>query len=362
MATEWSWQIADSAFKPLGDILNFHEAKLALPLNKINTASFQVRLDNPLAESMISDLGYIKIYRNKVMLFYGPLITVAEVGSGDNASMQVNAAGPEWFFSQRLLGKTAAGIKMTGAEARSAKFVSLLNGTNIESHIDYTTGPISGGSTAIYETTPFRTLAEVLDDMSNTAEGFDWDIIPQENVVNSVVTSQKIGRLVAANVLMAEQANAVFEWGVGRHNIASFTRTVDRSTLANRCYNITAAGPEAAGAPTVVAENAESIATYGVQEVLVNASILSTALRQALVNENVEVRKNPRQTIAFAPTTGGVNVPILGVDFKVGDSVRVRLVQKEAIHFDAMVRVWGAEFSLDENLKEVQTLTVSNTN
>jgi len=369
--TEWSWQLTDSTFKPLGDILNFREAKLTLPLNKVNTASFNIRLDNPLAVSMISDLGYLKIYRNKVLLFYGPLITVAEVGAGDNATIQVNASGPEWIFTQRLRGRQASGIKTLGANARSAKFIEHLASANAEgeTHIDYTTGPISGGSTAIYESTPYRTLAEVLDDMSNTAEGFDWDIIPQENYINGLVVSQKIGRIIIANEINVEQANAVFEWGVGRNNIASFTRTVDRTTLANRAYNFTAAGPEAAGAPTVSAENASSISTYGLQEALVTANILNTTLRQALVNENIEVRKNPRQTIVFQPSTNvapnaltGVSpVPSVGVDYKIGDSVRVRIVQKEVIHFDAMVRVWGAEYALDENFKETQTLTLSNT-
>jgi hypothetical protein len=362
----WSWQLTDASFNPVGELLNVREMKLALPLNKVNTASFNVRLDNPFVKNMISDLGYIKVYREKVLVFYGPLITVAEVGAGDEATMQVNAAGPEWFFSQRLRGRTAAGVKQTGSEARSAKFVAHLASANgdAETHIDYTTGPISGGSTSVYETTPYITLAEVLSAMSNTAEGFDWDVLPTENFINGVVVSPKIGRLIIANEIMSEQPNAVFEWGVGRNNIASFTRNVDRTTLANRAYNFTAAGPEAAGAPTVTAEDGTSIAAYGLQEALVSASILNTTLRQELVNLNVEVRKNPRQTIVFQPVTddGTGRVPVLGRDFKVGDSVRVRLVQNTTSHFDAMVRVWGAEYAIDENLKETQTLILSNTN
>lgn len=370
--TQWSWQLTDSTFKPIGEIVNFREAKLLLPLNKINTASFNIRLDNPLAASMISDLGYLKVYRNKVLLFYGPLITVAEVGTGDTSTIQVNAAGPEWIFSYRYRGRQASGIKQLGSEARSAKFVAHIASANsdAETHIDYTTGPISGGSTAIYETTPYRTIAEVLDDMSNTAEGFDWDIIPQENYVNGDVISQKIGKIIIANEINVEQANVVFEWGEGRNNISSFTRTVDRTTLANRAWNFTSAGPEAPGAPTVSDEDATSISTYGLQEALISANILNTTLRQALVNENVEVRKNPRQTIVFQPTTivgpnpltEVSNVPSVGIDFKVGDSVRVRIVQNKVVHFDGMVRVWGAEYALDENLKETQTLTLSNTN
>jgi hypothetical protein len=361
----WSWQLTDSGFNPVGELVNAKEMKLSLPLNKINTASFNVRLDHPLASNLSTDLGYLKIYREKSLLFFGPLITVAEVGEGDNATMQVNASGPEWIFSQRLCGRGATGTKLVGSEPRSAKFVVQLAARNTdgETHIDYTTGPISGGSTAIYETTPYRTLAEQLNDMSNTAEGFDWEVYPIENFEDGVVTGTKIGRLVTANEITIEQPSTVFEWGAGRNNIASFTRNIDRSTMTNRAWNISAAGPEAPGAPTVSAESAESIAKYGLQEALISAAILNTTLRQLLVNENIEVRKNPRQTIVFQPVidNGSGRVPVLGKDYKVGDTVRVRLVLNGSPHFDAMVRVWGAEYALDENLKETQVLTLSNT-
>lgn len=361
----WSWQLTDSAFNPVGEILNAKEMKLALPLNKINTASFNIRLDNPLASTISTDLGFVKIYREKVLLFFGPIITVAEVGEGDNATMQVNCSGPEWIFSQRLCGRTYRGGKFLAANARSAKFVEELVARNIDAelHIDYTTGPISGGSTAIYETTPFRTLAEVLNDLSNTAEGFDWEVYPVDNYSAGEVKGTKIGRLVIANAITTARPNAVFEWGIGRNNISSFTRNIDRSTLTNRAYNFTSGGPEAPGAPTVVAESAESIAKWGLQEDLISAAIQSTELRQALVNENIEVRKEPRQTIVFQPVTddGTGRVPTLTKDFNVGDSVRVRIVLNGSTHFDAMVRVWGAEYALDENLKETQTLTLSNT-
>lgn len=361
----WSWILTDSAFNPIGEILNAKEMKLALPLNKINTASFNIRLDNPFAQQISSDLGYIKIYRNKQLLFFGPLITVAEVSEGENASIQINAAGPEWIFSQRYSGKSASGIKQETAIARSAKFVEHLAARNAEGemHIDYTTGPISGGSTSAYISTSFRLLSEILNDMSNTAEGFDWEVYPIENFVEGVVTGAKIGRLITANEIMSAQPNTVFEWGVGRNNISSFTRNIDRSTLANRAYNFTSAGPEAPGAPTVVAESAGSITRWGLQESVISAAILNTELRQLLVNENIEVRQNPRQTVVFQPVTddGTGRVPTLNKDFKVGDSVRARIVKNGEVRFDAMVRVWGAEYLLDVNLKETQVLTLSNT-
>lgn len=357
---QWQWLLTDAAFNPVGEILNARERKLILPLNKVNTASFKLRLDNPLVEQLATDLGYVKVYRNKVLMFYGPLISVQEVGEGDVSSLVATCSGPEWILTQRLSGKTAAGIKLASGITMSTRFVELLAASNAEgeTHIDYTTGPITGGSSVGYETTPFRTLAEILNDMANTANGFDWYVYPKENFSGGALLNQKIGRLALASAINAIQENAVFEWGTGRSNVAKFTRVVDRSTLANRVFHIGPGGPEATGSPTVSAEEPVSISQWGLQEALVSASILNNTLRQEFVNENIVVRKQPRQTIALDPAgdDGTGKIPQLGIDFNIGDSIHFRTDRLG----DNLVRVWGAEFTLDENNKEVQTLTLSN--
>jgi exosome complex RNA-binding protein Csl4 len=99
---------------------------------------------------------------------------------------------------------------------------------------------------------------------------------------------------------------------------------------------------------------------------MIAANVLNTAMRQTLVNEAVEVRKRPRQTVALVPvsdvTSGeGKRVPVFGIDYNIGDSVRARIVYENSVHLDAMVRVWGVGFVLDKDGKETQTLTVSDT-
>jgi hypothetical protein len=364
---KWTWEITDAAFNPIGEILNAKERKLTLPLNKVNTASFKIRLDNPLAESLSTDLGYIKIHRNGLLLFYGPLISVQEVGEGDNSSMHITASGPEWIFSQRLAGKTFEGIKYTLEQkvtrAEGIRFLLRATNESSETHIDFETGPVSTTGFVAYESPPFKLISEVFNDLGNTAEGFDWAVHPLENISGNGVFSQKIGRLEIVDVIGTKQDNAVFEWGTGRNNISYFSRTLDRSTLLNRAYHIGPGGPDATGSPTETAQDASSIATYGLQEGVISASILNNELREKLVKENVEVRKNPRQTIIFQPSlddeTG--RVPVLGKDFNVGDIVRARIVLDKVEHLPiSEVRVWGAEFTLDDNEKETQTLTLSN--
>src|SRR6516164_7930109 len=110
----WSWQLTDSSFVPVGELTNVKEPKLSIPLSKTNTASFTIRLDNPLVNYLNDTSAYMKIYRKigtgiANLLFFGPVQTVQEVSTGDEATLQVNASGISWVFSKRLTGKASNG-------------------------------------------------------------------------------------------------------------------------------------------------------------------------------------------------------------------------------------------------------------
>lgn len=361
----WSWQLTDLNFNPIGEFQNAHEMKLQLPQGKVKTASLILRLDNPLVPYAAECEGCVKVYREKQLLFFGPIQTAQEVGNAGTDTFAINASGPEFIFAKRLTGKTAAGIVVAAkAFANGALiFTNLLDASNTESetNIDYLSGPISGGIAAGevgYKATPFKYLSEVLNDLSNTADGFDWRVLPLENIASGQVASPKIGRFESAELLSSEQANAVFEYGAGRANVATFTRGASRTTQINRAYHIGPSGPEATESPTESAEDSGSRTKWKLMEEVVNATILNNQLRLALCEENVAVRKNPRQTVIFQPASDLVaSVPILGRDFNVGDTVRLRLMPGGIKRLDVAVRVWGVEFTLDENLKEQQIIT-----
>jgi hypothetical protein len=341
--------------------------KLNLALNKVNTASFQIRLDDPLGEPVMATLGYLKIYFNKVLIFFGPIITATEVGEGDveNASVQVNASGPEWIFAQRLAARTkAAAVKSEPAPELSDIFAEYIVACDAENdtHIWFPSEAISGGSTFGYETPLYRQPSEILNDMVNTTDGFDWRVTPIENYFAGGVSSSKIGKFEAAKVLNTFQPGTIFEWGTGLHNVTAYSRAVDRSTLLNRAYHILSEGPEVehgliTSDPTL---GKESIERWGLQEGVISASLLNESMRQELVNEHVTVRRNPRQTITFQPNADPVT-PSLGRDFNLGDSVTARIGYQGSLRYQSMVRVWAAEFTLDENLKETHTLVLSDT-
>lgn len=366
MTPVWSVQVENAAFKPVGEVLNYREFKLPIFVNKVRQCSFKMRLDNPISETLLTatEPRYIKVYRNQKIVFHGPAITVQEVGqSGSNAeesALQVNALGPEWVFAKRLVGKTAAGLKWASGTARAVQFRELLEtmkGEGFPTRINLGAATITSTSKAAYETTPFRTLAEVLADISETFEGFDWIVNPEE----FAATGKYIGALNCEDIIGTTKSNAVFEWGVGRANIANYTRVIDRTEQINRDYHITTAGPEAPGAPTVTKQDGTSQSTWGLQEATIQASILNQTLRESLAEENINVRKVPRQTIAFQPVPddGTGRVPQIFTDFGIGDKIRARIALKGTVHFDALVRCYGCTFELDEALRETQVLTLA---
>jgi hypothetical protein len=375
MAT-WSWQLTDSGFNPVGELTNIKEPKLSIPLGKVNTASFTIRLDNPLMNYLNDTSAYLKVYRKvsggtNNLLFTGPIQTIQEASSGDTASCQVNAAGAGWIMTKRLTGKNpnGEGIKFASGTSRAKRFVELLTKCNeeAETHIDYETGPIECTSTNGYESTPFRYLSEVLNDLSNTAEGFDWRIIPLENYEAGAVTSQKIGRLITKDKIGEAKPDAAFEWGTGRNNVSSFTRIIDKTTTINKDFHLLSSGVAELPVEGKLEETskgislAESQSKYNLLEEVISASILSKELREKLVNANLEVRKQPRQTIAFEPVPddGTGRVPTYKTDYDIGDTIPIRIMLNEEERLKAEVRVWGVEFAFDENKKETTSLTLT---
>lgn len=364
----WSFALTDSNFVPQGEVLNAAERKVALPLNKLPTASMKVRLDHPLAELMMTTQCYLKGYRTTAgqgapqLRFFGPVISAEESADANTATVALNAVGSGWVLQKRLAGKSSTGTVFTATDrAQIVKtLITTANGEG-ETNIDYSTGSVSAASTATY-TAQYKTILDVLADLGNTFDGFDWRIVPVENYAAGAVTSVKIGRFEAFPVLGATQQHAVFEWGAGRNNIVAYTRSVDRSTQANKVYHNAASGPDAPGFPTVSAIDAASISQWGLLEDLAAADLLDPTLRQRLVDEHVKVRKQPRQVISFTPhidPTDSGRLPKFGYDYEVGDTVRARASYNQRTRFDVLTRVWGIAFEVNPEGVETQTLTLA---
>lgn len=362
--SDWKIVYANKSFEPQGDVLNFREMKCFRGLSKVSTLSFGLRLDNPLAAEIASTDGYIKAYRNGSLVFYGNPITVQEVGNGDEPTLKVNAVGPEWKFTKVIIGESQEGNTIAATTDLGEKICAeiIIHGENPwKLHIIGNQEKCALGKKITQPfTVKYKYFSEFIEECYDASGGFDWTVSPTDNWKKGVLSNEFIGEILIKEVIGVTQENAIFEWGTGRNNIANFAHTIDRTTMLNSAINFPSAGPTSSN--VLKFEDAASKSTYGLYQEVIQSDVLSKELREALIKENVEVRKNPRKTITFEPVTddGTGRVPTFGKDFELGDSVQARIKYNGIVRLNALVRVWGIEFLVDENLKEIQKLTLSN--
>lgn len=363
----WAFILTDRNFVPQGEILNASSRQVALPLSKLSTASFQVRLDNPLVDQLMTTEGYIKCYRrtrttNWALQHYGPIISAEAAGDKDKGTVTVNSVGAGWILQKRLAGKSKFGAAYVATD-RAIVARALIDQTNSdnETGIDTTIYTPSSGSTVTYTAGPYKPVMDCITELATALDGFDWTFNIIDNFANGMVTGQKIAAFLALPLITNVRPDAVFEWGVGRNNVSTFKWQVSRDTQANKVYHNTANGPDAPGFPTVSALDAQSITDWKLLEDLANADLLDNDMRQNLVNEHVAVRAQPRQVFEFSPhidPSDAGRLPIYGVEWFLGDQVRARVAFGSKTKFDAMVRCYGVQFDINEFGVEQQTLTL----
>lgn len=352
-APRWQFILTDTKFNPVGEILNAQDRTIGLALKKPDTLSFTLRLDNPLADTIISSLGYVKAYRGGILRYFGPIISAEEAAETGSANVAVTSAGAAWTLTKRLTGKSATGRQFTSVTDRAVIARTLIAEANAESSTGIaTSAAVASGSTLTYTAGPYRTVYDCLTELATGYDAFDWRVLPVENYANGVVTSNSIGSFNAQPIIGSYQAEAVFEWGTGRNNVKSYSRVLSRDVQANKVYHIASAGPDAPGYPVVSQQDAASISNYLLMEDLAQADLSTTALRQQLVDEHVAIRKNPRTIIKFEPHIDPQNIgtlPKYGVDYDIGDYVRFRAAYGGADRIDAALRIWGVTFTVDSN-------------
>lgn len=361
----WSLILTDKNYVPVGEILNASDRRVAKPLSKIDTASFRVRLDNPLADPLLSCKGYVKAYRDGVLQFFGPVLSAEEVGDSMNASISVNCASVGWFLQKRLAGKSATGQVYSSSTDRAAIAADLITLANAETYGEtgIQIGTVASGSAISgYAAGPYKPILEVINELALAFDGFDWKITPIDNWSGGAVTSAKIGEFTADEALGATRPGAIFEWGTGRNNIMSYTRSRNREGQANKVYHAVSQGPDVPGYPVVSAIDTGSISDYKLLEDLAAADLIDSSFRQQFVDEHVFVRRYPRETIVFEPHIDPMQtgrLPVYGADYDIGDIVRARAVYHGTLRFDYWIRVYAVEFNINDLGVEKATLTLT---
>lgn len=331
---------------------------------RLKTAAFRVRLDHVIADFLLSGEVLLKVYEDATLRFTGTLATYEEVASGDGGSVRLTFADAWFRLAQRLIGKDATGYRdglSTSLKDKTALVTGILAAANTSGYTGIEVGTTSNtGSTSYAAFTPYKVASDAITELVNTLDGPDVEVVPVEPTANG--SGVQIASLTVKAAIGQARPNAVFEYGAGKRNVATYSRRGDLTGLLNRAYNL--APQDDATATVAEAHDDASIATYGLAEGLVSADVGVQALRQSLVNEHVAIRKAPRVLVTFAPTrndgaTPG-RVPQYGTDFFLGDSVPFRAVsEKGVVRVNASLRVYAVDWSIDDNGASLPSFTLT---
>lgn len=356
----WRFVVTDLAGTAQGELLGVSQRRVRHAFNgKASTCSGRLRLDNPLADKVLSGSALIKAYDGDLHRLTALLDSAEEVTDAQGGSVSFVFADPWVVLLDRLIGKTSAGYSDATALAPLDK-TTLVEHILAAANADYTGIDIGElvptGATGFAAFAPFKPAGEAIAEIVNNLDGPDVRLVTQEP--QTVTGGVRLARLDIVAVLGRARPEVVFEHGTGKKNVVSYNRAVT-GRVTNRIYGL----PQD-GAAAVTASDAVSIATYGVREQTISAD-LPGVLLQRLADENVRIRKTPRQIITFQPTrqdpaTPG-RVPQFDRDFFLGDAITFRAVDPltATVRVNASMRVYAVEWAIDEEGAATPSFTLT---
>lgn len=342
----WTIELTDLQGHSIDEVQNASDRNFTFTLNRIPTVQFKVRSDHPLVDPLMSADIYVKVYAGTTLMFHGIPTAVERVASGDTKSVSVTASGVLFRLTKRLAAKTPAGTVYTTPTDRGAIAAFVVEAANSEGDTGIRTANLEylSYSTTTFKVEPYKPASEVIAELGQALDGFDWQVVPLE------YTNGKIGDWQAMPVIGSQQDGAIFEYGTGANNIKDVQDQVSLDTMANAIYHLPPGGVSTSAA-VISSKDQDSINERGLYEDVVNADISFPGARQSLVEEHVRVRRLPRRVLNFTPRgyhrDEPGNVPVFGEAYNVGDWVRAHGRDGDREWFDGYFRVYGVTVSLD---------------
>lgn len=360
----WKFVLRELTGTAIGELNNATERELYLPLNGLPTASFKIRSDHPLAARVLDGDLLLSVYEDATLRFNGDLISIEESVDDREQSIKVNAGGMLWRLTKRLIGKAPTGVTFGDPSAqldRGEIARQVLALCNADANTGIRAGSITASSLSYVYEPPWRykPAAEAIAELSQVMDGYDFEFDPVEPVSDG--SGLWLATMNIAAALGTDRPAVAFEYGDGKRNVAGFKRSIDRAGLLNRGYNLPPAFPQTTQA-VLSSSDAPSIAARGLFEGVVEGGVNAPQLRQRLVDENVRVRRFPRQIVTFTP---GPNVAyVYGTDFEVGDTVRVRAKMRVGSalseRLNVAMRIYGVTFKPgDDGITTLEIDTVN---
>jgi hypothetical protein len=362
----WSFVLTNLSGTTFGELTNADERKVTLPHLRVPSATFKIPLEHPRAADLLDNDCLLECWRTdpvtaqKDLAFRGPIVTVEEGGEGGVKTVNGTAAGPFWRLTKRVIPQSAAISGYTIASTELGLIArDVIDSLNVVHYTGISKGThATTGITATVGPWFLKNGAEAIAELSSGLGSFEYEVAPVKNANTfSPGGWPEIGVLNVAPIIGVTRPDAIFEYGgSGRPNVASYSRTVDRSGLLNEALVSVQGWPDAAAGHALLARSdVGSIAARGLfTEVVNDAGILDDSMREKLGDEHLYYRKNPRTRITFSPVRNANLRPF--VHYKTGDTVRARATVNGSLRFDAWFRIWGVEIGITKNGDEEVTL------
>lgn len=380
----WSFIATDLMGLPHGELMKASARKVTLPHMRLPTASCVLQLEDPIADTLANTDCLLKCYRNdpsgtKTLAFVGPVVTAEESGGSSGHSLSVNAVGPFWRLTKRIIpqSKLAAGVNFGSAGSpvilgqAAQDILYVVNQDNYTGITNYTQSATTTGWAGTWWN---KNAAEGIAELAAGLNTFEFVVHPGEpTAVGGVGGWPQIGVMQTAPTIGQSRPDAIFEYGTTRANVSEYKRVISRDGLLTNAIISVQGWPNSVppggvlpytqlqrvgGGTTIFAPAAPTsadITARGLfEEVVDDAGVLDDTTRAYMADYQVAVRKQPRQVITFQPAPNASPKPL--IDYGVGDTVRARTIVSGTLRFDALFRVWGISFDIDDNGNEVASL------
>lgn len=369
----WRYEV-ESGGKVVGELeLADSRTVTPYPIKSLPTATATVRVDNPMVPYLaLADRTRLKVYDDlERLLFRGPITSFEKIVKAGQKSVAVTATGIGWKLGYRTIPDSRTQKGYTNGTAVAPKdrttlvadVVTAIQAIRDEGIVLGTLTP-TGSSTYIGPWWDKYGLDAIVE-LCAPLDGPDWLITPIEDADGG------IGRLDVSPAIGQDRANALWEFGTGRLNVASWTHKIDPGRLANRARHLPPGWPDTTNTPVEYWDN-DSIAERGLFETTVTADLSVPDLRNKLVAAHVNLRKVPRQVITFEPTAEQIAELTYRVDYSEGDLVRFHALERYPVRssagsvvgysevdtVDIVTRLRAVTWTLDRNGKATPSFTL----
>lgn len=358
---QWRFYLAKADGTLLADVSEARERGVHLALNRPQTLTLKLDLAHPATGALLYEEDcLIYAYKQAKLVMVAEVSTMQVVGNdtGEHSVVCVATECPWVRFARSYVGQSTNGVYYEaldrGEIARQA--LATVNGVKATGVI---LGSVAATSTVTAGPWYYKPLLEAISELSADAEGYDFWFEPQ---VPTSANSYRVARLHIAPLRGAVHDEVIFEYGHGRHNAASYDWLIDLQGKITRGISLPPTYPNNLGLPVKTATDSTTEGLPGQvrREDIIQNDLVDEQLRQKLVQEHVDVRKNPRHIYQIQPhiDDGTGRVPAALIDYDVGDIITARVKDSNILLLDGTVRVYGMDISIDISGLEELTLTV----